>query len=186
VDGYVATLRNCVFRDTQAAINAQYGGGAFPTPDAAYLKGTAKPLPDYTGQSINSATAQLTALGYTVTVGSPIASAQPKGTVASTDPGAGTLVSKGASITLNPSDGSLATIVPDETGKSYSAASADLQSAGLNPVEKCAQGNPGNGGNGGGGGGGGGIGKVTSTSPAAGTSVAKGSTVTVNVDICGP
>ena len=187
VDGYVATLRNCVFRDTQAAINAQYGGGAFPTAEALYLNGTAKALPDYTGQSINSATAQLTALGYSVTVGSAVASAQPQGSVASTSPGAGTLVSKGASITLNPSDGSLATVVPDEKDKSYSAASADLQSAGLNPVEKCAQGNPGNGNGGGGGGGvGGAIGKVTSTSPVAGTSVAKGSTVTVNVDVCGP
>jgi membrane peptidoglycan carboxypeptidase len=179
VDGYVATLRNCVFRDTQAAINAQYGGGAFPTAQALYLNGTAKALPNYTGQSINSATAQLTALGYSVTVGSPIASAQPQGTVASTNPGAGTLVSKGASVTLNPSDGSLATTVPSVVGETYDKAKADLATANLTavPDATCPQ-NPG----GGGGGPGSGL-KVTATNPTAGKSVAKNSSVTVT---CGP
>jgi membrane peptidoglycan carboxypeptidase len=186
VDGYVATLRNCVFRDTQAAINAQYGGGAFPTAQALYLRGTAKPLPNYAGQSINSATAQLTALGFSVTVGSPIASAQPEGTVASTDPGAGTLVSKGASITLNPSDGSLATTVPDVVGEPYDQAKDDLAKANLTavPDATCTP-SPGEGSGGDGNGGDSSDGpiKVTATNPTARTSVAKGSKVTVT---CGP
>ncbi len=139
VGNQVATLRNCVFKQTMTAINAVYPGGTFPAAPAQYLNGNTSPLPDFTGQTVASATAQLSALGFTVTV-SPdqVQSAQPAGTVASTDPPAGTRVSSGYDITINVSDGSLAKTVPNVTGESFADAKTAIVTAGfVTPAEVC-------------------------------------------------
>ncbi|HEX4057662.1 MAG TPA: transglycosylase domain-containing protein [Galbitalea sp.] len=157
----VATLRNCVFKYTMESIDAAkgYAPGSFPTAPAQYLNGNTKPLPDFAGQTVNSATAQLQALNFTVTVHSGMVhSAQPAGTVAYTDPSAGTKISSGYQVTIYVSDGSETMTIPDVTGESWFQASNDIESAGfVPPQEVCtATLNPGQ------------EGKVLSTDPIAG------------------
>jgi membrane peptidoglycan carboxypeptidase len=136
----VATLRNCVFRQTMQAIDAKYRPGAFPVAPAKYLNGNTKPLPDFAGQTVAQATALLEAATYTVTVSpNQVHSAQPAGTVAYTSPGAGTRVSANYPVTIYVSDGTLAKTVPDVTGEPFDQASMDIQNAGfVTPQEVCA------------------------------------------------
>jgi membrane peptidoglycan carboxypeptidase len=177
----VATLRNCVFRNTVAAIDLEYHPGGFPTAPAQYLNGNTKPLPDFAGQTVASATTQLQALGFTVTVNpNEVHSAQPEGTVDSTDPPAGTKVSSGYPITINVSDGSLAKTVPDVTGETWSQAESDIESAGfVQPTETCVAATGGSGP--GGGGAGSNAGEVISTDPAAGWTGPNTTTIQVTV-----
>jgi membrane peptidoglycan carboxypeptidase len=137
---YVATLRNCVFKQTVTAIDAEYPPGAFPPAPAQYLNGSTQPLADYSGQTVTAATAQLTTLGFTVTVSpNEVPSAEPEGTVDSTNPPAGTRVSTGYDITINVSDGTLAKTVPtDLVGKTFAEASTEITQAGfVTPTETC-------------------------------------------------
>jgi membrane peptidoglycan carboxypeptidase len=166
----VAVLRNCVFRDTMTMINGKYPGGKFPTAAPNYLNGSAAPLGNYVGQTVTSATAQLTALGFTVAVGPAIASGQPAGTVAATDPGAGTRISKGYSITISPSDGSQAKTMPNVVGEDLNQAKHDIAQSGFttNPQTVCTvDPDPGN------------NDKVTSTSPAGGASAPDSAAITI-------
>jgi membrane peptidoglycan carboxypeptidase len=172
VGSMVATLRNCVFRDTMTAVNAVYPGGTFPKAPAQYLTGTTKALPDVTGQTVNAATATLQGLGYSVTVNpTAVASAEPQGTVAQTDPAAGTRVSKGYSVTIYTSDGSLAKTVPNVNGQMLNQAIAAISAAGFTatPTTMCTQDSDPTHNN-----------RVTSTNPAQGTSVPASTTITIN------
>jgi membrane peptidoglycan carboxypeptidase len=171
----VATLRNCVFKQTMTAINAQYPGGTFPAAPAQYLNGSTKPLPDFTGQTVTSATAQLSALGFSATVstGGEVPSDEPEGTVASTDPPAGSHLSTGYDVTIYVSDGSLAKTVPGVEGESFSQAQSDIAAAGFTTpaVEGCAVvplGSPD-------------IGKAASTNPAANSTGPASTQITVNI-----
>jgi beta-lactam-binding protein with PASTA domain len=143
---------------TMEAIDTKYAPGVFPTAPAQYLNGNTKPLPDFAGQTVNSATAQLEALNFQVHVKKALVhSAQPAGTVAYTDPGAGTKISSGYLVTIYVSDGSLTKTIPNVTGESWFQASNDIQSAGfVTPQEVCVTATGGNGG------------KVVSTDPVAG------------------
>jgi membrane peptidoglycan carboxypeptidase len=137
----VATLRNCVFRETMEAIDAKYPPGGFPLAPTKYLNGNTKSLPDYAGQSVAQATALLEALTYTVTVHpGEVHSAQPEGTVAYTDPGAGTRVSSNYPIEIFVSDGTLAKTIPsDLVGENFMDASNEIEAAGfVAPTEVCA------------------------------------------------
>jgi beta-lactam-binding protein with PASTA domain len=121
-------------------INAAYPGGTFPAAPAQYLNGSTKPLPDFTGQTVTSATAQLTTLGFDVTVApGEVSSDQPEGTVASTTPGAGSKLSTGWTITINVSDGSQGKTVPNVSGDVFPAAKAAIAAAGftVDAVEGC-------------------------------------------------
>ena len=176
----IATLRNCVFKFTMEAIDAesQYAPGAFPTAPAQYLNGNTKPLPDFAGETVASATAQLQALTMQVTVSpNEVHSAQPAGTVDSTDPPAGTKVSSGYDVTIYVSDGTLAKTVPNVVGEDWFHAQNDIQSAGfVQPQEVCVAPT------------GGDDGEVVSTDPIAGWQ-GPGSTViqvTVAADIMHP
>ncbi|HEX4443537.1 MAG TPA: transglycosylase domain-containing protein [Galbitalea sp.] len=140
VGAQVATLRNCVFRETMEAIDAVYRPGTFPPASAKYLNGNTKPLPDFAGQTVAQATALLEADTYQVTVHSgEVHSAQPAGTVAYTDPAAGTRVSANYPVVIYVSDGSLAKTIPDVSGESFAQASMDIQNAGfVAPQEVCS------------------------------------------------
>jgi membrane peptidoglycan carboxypeptidase len=135
----VATLRNCVFKHTMEAIDAVYGAGAFPAAPAQYLNGTTTPLPSFAGQTVAAATAQLSALNYTVTVApGEVPSAQPEGTVDSTNPPAGSRLSTGYDITIYVSDGTLAKTVPNVIGEQLAQATHDITNAGFaTPSETC-------------------------------------------------
>ena len=88
------------------ALDALYGGDSFPKPDSSVLYGSQVTVPDVSGKTPDQATSLLQGLGLDVTVDqTPIPSDQPAGTVASTDPSAGSTVDPGASITLQLSSG---------------------------------------------------------------------------------
>jgi beta-lactam-binding protein with PASTA domain len=120
-------------------INAAYPGGTFPAAPAQYLNGSTKALPSFAGQTVTSATAQLSTLGFDVAV-SPgeVASDQPEGTVASTNPPAGSKLSSGWTITIYVSDGSQAKTVPNVVGLPLAIAEQKITSAGFtNPKSTC-------------------------------------------------
>jgi len=79
---------------------------AFPAPGNNELFGQQVPVPDVTGQSIDSAKAQLTAAGFHVTV-APAGTFSPAapGSVAATTPSAGSQTARGGIVTIIPSDG---------------------------------------------------------------------------------
>ncbi|MDQ1547030.1 MAG: hypothetical protein QOH69_1934 [Actinomycetota bacterium] len=136
----VATLRNCVFKHTMEAIDAAYPPGKFPPAPAQYLNGTTVALADYAGQTVTAATAQLQALGFDVNVvAGEIPSAQPEGTVAYTDPGAGGKYAPGYLINIYVSDGTQSKTVPNVTGLPFPAAKGAIAAAGFttDAVQGC-------------------------------------------------
>jgi eukaryotic-like serine/threonine-protein kinase len=92
----------------------------------------------------------------------------PQGKVYKQDPGAGSKVDKGGTVTIWVSTGPPKVPVPDVKGEQWTVAEQTLVNAGLKPVKFSVGGND--------------KGQVTATDPAAGTSVPKGSKVRVNVE----
>jgi len=125
--------------------SALRGASAFPTVSATLLSGTTVKVPDVSGQSQADATTLLQSLGFTVTVGSPMASSEAAGTMASTDPAAGTSVSSGQSITLFPSTGN----DDDDNGQGRNGNGSDGDDDNSGPGNGTAPGGPGGGNHGG-------------------------------------
>jgi membrane peptidoglycan carboxypeptidase len=169
-NGMTASLtRTPVMRQIMTTALAKYGGDPFPAPDTTLVNGVQVKVPDLTGKAPADAQTILQGIGLTYQDGGPTASSQPAGTVASTNPAAGASVSKGTTITVYSSDGSIVmTTIPDVTGETESKATSDLQALGfaVTVVKDPASPN---------------VGKVTAMSPTAGTSATKGSTVTITV-----
>ncbi|HEV2592862.1 MAG TPA: Stk1 family PASTA domain-containing Ser/Thr kinase [Gaiellaceae bacterium] len=88
------------------------------------------PVPDVTGQPFANAASALKGQGFVVTR-TDIQSTQPKGTVISTDPAAGTDVPHGSKITVQVSKGPGTTQIPDVTGQNQSDATTILKQAGF-------------------------------------------------------
>ena len=127
--------------------------------------------PDVTGTDLPTATQRLQAAGYTVgRVTTTDKATQQSGLVVAQDPPAGTSGHKGDAVNLTVSAGSGQVLVPDVTGKDQTEAANELTQAGLKfiygPKEGSATVPAGN---------------VIRTTPAAGSSVAKGATVTITV-----
>jgi serine/threonine-protein kinase len=123
------------------AIDAAYPPGKFPPAPAQYLNGTTVALADYAGQTVTAASAQLQALGFDINVvAGETPSAQPEGTVAYTDPGAGGKYAPGYLINIYVSDGTLSKTVPNVTGDPFAAAKAAIAAAGfsIDAVQGCA------------------------------------------------
>ncbi len=87
-------------------------------------------VPDFTGTSQSSATAQLQNLGLQSST-NQVSSYQPVGDVLSQSPTGGTQVTKGALVTLTVSKGPPSATVPDVTGESLGQARGDLGRAGF-------------------------------------------------------
>lgn len=158
-------IRYDVARDMQSAANAVLGGGdEFPEPDQNLTRRVLVDLPSVVGQSTDEATNTLRNAGFGVSVGSPVDSDLPEGTIAEQSPGAGQVAS-GTTVTISPSNGDGAT-VPDVVGQVPAKAVSGLHSAGFSNVTlhpSCnAKGA-----------------EVESTSPAAGSAAKKSATVTV-------
>lgn len=171
--GNAASARHRMARPILAALTTEYGGGAFPKPPANLLSGTTLAIPDLRGKTVEDAKALLESLGFTYADGGPMASDAPTGTVAGTDPAAGTKVSKGYQITVFTSDGSLYVEMPDVIGKQAGAAKNDLVAAGFSPgnitFQWVATLNPGD------------LCKVSASNPAPGAGTSKQATVTLTV-----
>jgi membrane peptidoglycan carboxypeptidase len=122
-----------VARPIIAALDALYGGDAFPQPSGSAVNTKQITVPDLTGQSPAQAQSTLEDLGFTYQDGGPVDSAAPSGTVASTDPAGGSTAGVGATVTVYTSNGSL-TALPDVTGKKVSDAIKTLSAAGFGAV----------------------------------------------------
>jgi len=105
---------------------AAYGSWAYVLPHS-------HPIPQIVGTSVDDATGQLGALGFTVRVAkgefSPTGVA--RGTVLAVDPPVGTSLKEGATVTLVPSLGPPPVAVPDVTGSSLDDATRAIQDASL-------------------------------------------------------
>jgi len=168
-----ATLRNQFFRDVQTVNNTVYGGDAFPAPSNAVLRGTGISVPDIAGTTPAAAQQLLRGAGLKYVDGGARASALPAGQIDGSDPASGTLVAKGASVTVYTSDGSLGATVPDLAGKKFKDAVGQLQGAGFDPATVTVNGyQAGDGKN---------QCQVVGTDPAAGSSVAKDAAVGVTL-----
>ncbi|MDQ6614308.1 MAG: PASTA domain-containing protein, partial [Actinomycetota bacterium] len=135
------------------------------TPAPAQVK-----VPDVRNQDQQSAENILRGAG--LVPGTPVtqnSDTVPANAVIDENPAAGTSVAKGSTVTLTVSVGKAQVKIPDEAGKDPTVAGAELGALNLkvSSANEASNAEP--------------TGKVTRTSPAAGTSVASGSSVTIYV-----
>ena len=125
-------------------------------------------VPDVTGHSQDDATNQLQTAGFDVNVVQQFSDSVDQGTVISQDPGAGSQLEKGHTVTITVSKGSETVTVPDiGTGTPVDQARTTLEGAGLKvKVRNILGGNSGT---------------VFQLDPPSGTQVHRGDTVTVYV-----
>jgi membrane peptidoglycan carboxypeptidase len=171
--GNAALARHRIFLPIITSLTGKYGGKAFPSPPSNLLSGSAIPIPSLVGQDPEAAQTYLEGLGFTVEQGGPKPSDAPVGTVAKTNPPAGTKVSKGYHITIYTSDGTLYVEMPNVIGYDPASAKAELLTYGfksgniryewvlsLNPADHC---------------------RVTATTPAPGAGTSKQAKVTLTL-----
>jgi len=140
-----ATARNAFFRSVQTVNNTVYGGGAFPQPSNAVLRGNGATVPELKGTTPDAARTLLRGVGLRYVDGGSRPSSLPAGQVDGSDPASGALVARGASVTVYTSDQSLAGTVPDLAGKALGDARQDLARAGFDPAKATVAGfRPGN------------------------------------------
>ena len=142
-------------------------GASVPRDSAVKLLVSNGPAPvainDVSGQSYDQAAANLSGQGFAVTRRDDFNATVPVGQVIGTEPGAGQAVSKGSSVTIVVSKGPEMVPVPDLRGKTLDVATQALQAAGFQvDTESYLPGRI-----------------VHAQDPAAGTSVVKGSKVTL-------
>ncbi|SEI07580.1 Membrane carboxypeptidase (penicillin-binding protein) [Leifsonia sp. CL147] len=125
-----ASARVDVMRAMMTAAVAKYGGDRFPAAPDKLTRGVQVAIPDLTGKTPDEAKSILTGLGLDSADGPVQDSVAPAGTIAATDPPAGTQVTKGTPITLFTSNGSLVA-VPNVVGQKYGDALAALTAAGF-------------------------------------------------------
>jgi eukaryotic-like serine/threonine-protein kinase len=126
-------------------------------------------VPDVTGQPSDAAAAKLGQAGFQVITTQEANNDVPAGRVIRTDPAAGAMAPKGSTVKQAVSTGPAQVAVPDVSGQLQAAATNTLTAAGFQVTTVSSPSTPAN------------NGKVTNQSPAAGTPVAKGSTVTITV-----
>ncbi|WP_167516567.1 transglycosylase domain-containing protein [Pseudoclavibacter terrae] len=130
--------RHVIFNDVIAQAMRVYGGDSFPEPTGSAVQNEQVTVPDLAGKSTAEAKTSLEGLGFSVSVGNPVESDQPEGTVASTLPSANTRVTQGTTITINPSRGpdtaptSDALAAPDLAGQTQEQAQSTLSQLGFN------------------------------------------------------
>ncbi|MFZ7087073.1 transglycosylase domain-containing protein [Curtobacterium sp. RRHDQ10] len=166
-----AGARASVFKQLQTPMNAQYPAGAFTNPSGSAINGNTIAVPDVSGKTTADAQTTLAGAGFTFVDGGTQAGSAAAGTVSSTSPAAGALLSKGASVTVYTSDGSQAN-VPDVTGKVAKDAAATLNGAGYESVAVAGQFQKGANGQ---------ACKVVSTTPAANTAAPKTQQIILNL-----
>jgi beta-lactam-binding protein with PASTA domain len=126
-------------------------------------------IPDVSGQDQQTATATLQQAGFHVFPTQEASDTVAQGNVIRTDPPAGSTVNKGSNVTLVVSTGKGTVKIPNEEGKDPAAAANALGNLGLTTKSASESSDtvP--------------QGQVTRTDPPAGSSVSKGSTVTIYV-----
>ena len=150
--------------------NGVIGGPGKPTV-APSTGPTAAAVPDVSGKSEDDARKAIEALGLVYAKGSDVASDTiDSGLAVSSEPGAGTSLVVGKTVTVHFSSGSAMVDVPDVSGKSQADARSILTKAGLVVGDVTSEDSPGvkNG-------------DVIRTDPVSGTSVQRGSSVSLVV-----
>ena len=135
--------------------------------------GGGKAVPIVTGQTLSQAKTAITNAGLKSSVHYENSASVAKNHVISTNPAGGNVVAAGSVVTINVSSGPQQVSVPDVRGKSQSAATAELQSAGfqVNPQQSQNTSVAPN--------------TVVRQNPSPGTKVAKGATITIYVSAGG-
>ncbi|MDM7888730.1 transglycosylase domain-containing protein [Curtobacterium sp. RHCJP20] len=169
--GTYAMQRAHVWQQAMIPINQLHPADPFPTPSQTALRGNSVAVPDVSGKTADDARATLAGAGFTYVDGGAQAGGGTPGTVSSTSPAAGSLLSTGSSVTVYTTDGSQTTI-PQITGKSVGDARSALQGAGITNVALAGAFAKGDGGN---------QCTVASVDPGEGTAVGKDATVTVQL-----
>ncbi|WP_168203905.1 transglycosylase domain-containing protein [Humibacter ginsenosidimutans] len=151
-----------------AALNHLYGGGQFQAPTGSVLQAKKITIPDLTGQSPAAAKSTLEGLGLTYKDGGQTDSDQAVGTVAKTDPAAGSSGALGQTVTVYTSNGqgNSQSTIPIVTGMTVDQATQALQNAGFTNIDS---------------GGADGSAIVTGTSPSAGSHVRSDRQITLQV-----
>lgn len=144
---YYSSSRFAIMKTVMKAMDASgtYKGGAFPTASATILGGSSAIVPNLIGQSPDQAQRLLTSLKFQYNNGGSEPSGMSAGSITRTDPGAGSKVPAGSTVTVYTSDGSLATTMPSVTGLKLNVADAAIQTAGFDPSNisyQWARGNP--------------------------------------------
>ena len=130
-------LRHRIFKPIAQAIDAYYPGGAFAGPDPALLTGSPVEVPNVIGQTPEQARQAIEEIAELVYAdGGQVDSDLPVGQVARTDPGPGSSVPRGTTVTVYTSNG-LAVEVPDVVGDQRGAAEAELQGEGFSVDSVC-------------------------------------------------
>jgi membrane peptidoglycan carboxypeptidase len=130
-------LRHRIFKPIAQAIDAIYPGSAFPGPDPALLTGSPVEVPNVVGMTPEAAKQAIEEVAELVYEdGGQVDSDRPAGQVASTDPGAGSSVSRGTTVRVFTSNG-LAEQVPDVVGMNRMAAEAQLESQDFDVSQVC-------------------------------------------------
>ena len=133
------------------------------------LAGDRVEVPSVKGQTFSSAAQELHSRGLEVTPVNEVSDTVDRGKVISQDPGAGSKVKKGSTVTVQVSAGKGTAAVPPVEGSTEAEAKSAVSAAGLNPKVTTAYSDtvP--------------KGKVISSSPAEGQQITKGRTVTLTV-----
>ncbi|MFT4219631.1 MAG: transglycosylase domain-containing protein [Microbacterium sp.] len=155
----------------QGKANDLYGGKSFPSPDSKLTRVVYTNLPNVVGMSVDQAKRTLQSAGFQVNVGPSVDSSETKGLVARQTPSAGK-VAGGMTVTINPSNGQ-GVSVPDVSGLSYQQATARLHGEGFGNVRSgsCREDRSVR------------AGELlaTGTSPAAGKTANRNTTISINV-----
>ncbi|MFJ8895695.1 transglycosylase domain-containing protein [Leifsonia sp. NPDC102414] len=120
-----ASARTRVMNAMMTTAVNKYGGDDFARPDTKLLQGAQVTIPDLAGKSPADAKSILNGLGLDGIDGTAVDSAAPAGTVAGTDPAAGTSVTKGNGVTIYTSNGALVPL-PNVVGQKLSDAQKAL------------------------------------------------------------
>jgi membrane peptidoglycan carboxypeptidase len=123
--GNAGEMRFPVWKSYMLRADTKYPGGDFAAPDSSLLHGVQVTIPDLKGTPVPDAEQKLDDIGFDFTDGGVVDSDAPAGTVASTDPAAGTSVTKGSTVTVYTSNGLLKPI-PSIVGKSLNDAANTL------------------------------------------------------------
>ena len=141
VNGTTASLlRNPVFKSIAKAVDAYPGlggGPGFPAPGPQFLTGSPASVPTgLIGGTPEQAKAAIELAELTYADGGPVDSDLPVGTVASLNPGEGSTVPRGTTVTVYTSNG-LAVSVPGEVGRDEGPAESDLNDHGFHNINQA-------------------------------------------------
>jgi membrane peptidoglycan carboxypeptidase len=130
-----ATLRHDIWKAIMKTANKLYPpAGSMPAPPQTMIDANSVAVPNVAGLSPDAAVSAMQAAGLLGQISvKTVASGQPSGTVGSTKPAIGALVSEGTTVTIYVSKGGQST-VPDVSGKSVADATSALLAAGFSAV----------------------------------------------------